>query len=123
VGVVQRIGDLLQDLDDSGGGQQAALRAQHLSQGLPFDVLHGQVVIAVTGARFQRAHDVGMAQPSRALALAFEALQVAFVMRQVRRQHLERHHRAGPRIQRAIDHGHAAAADLGLDTIGSDLVG
>ncbi len=97
--------------------------AQQIGQRLAFDIFQRQEVVAVGGAGVERTHDVGVAQTRGAFALALEALQVAFVVRQVRRQHLERHHRPRARIHGAIDHGHAAAPDFRLDAIGADLLG
>jgi hypothetical protein len=60
-------------------------------------------------------------QARRRAALAQEAVHEVVVAAELRGQHLERHVAVQRRVVPAIDHAHAALAQLGDDPVGADL--
>ena len=85
---------------------------------LPVHVAHDEVDQSLALADRVDGHDVGVGQLGGRLGLAGEPLPDVLLEGQLRRQHLDRHPALEALVPGAVDHPHAAAADLPLDGVG-----
>ena len=84
---------------------------------LAVDVAHDEVDEALALADGVDRDDVRMGQPGGGLRLAGEALADVLLEGELGRQHLDGDPALEPLVAGAVDHAHAAAADLALDGI------
>ena len=103
---------------DVTNGQRPA--DQTLRQGLAVERLHHEERKAIVLADVVQGTNVRMAQARERSRLAFEALAAGRAVGHVPRQDLDRHHSAEPRIDRAVDLAHAAAAEQRVNLIGAE---
>jgi hypothetical protein len=120
MGVFEGARQLHADDDDVPDGQGAGL-LQRLRQRGAFEQLHGHV-----GPAFDLAHvvdddDVGVRQASGGARLAQEAVAALVVLGQRGVQELDGHVAVDRRVVRAVDRGHAAAAEAALDLVAAHL--
>jgi hypothetical protein len=107
-------------LSGDGSGASRAEAAFRLDQGADVpvtDVAHRDEQHAVGLTCLEYRNDVGVLDAGGSARLADEALPEGLVLAEVRSQHLERDGTTEPQVQCAVDHGHAAAADLFLDLV------
>lgn len=83
--------DGLQDVERGPRLERAAL-AQHVTQGAPGDVLHGEIDVRPVGALVEDLHDVGVREPGHGLRFPDEPLDEGHVGREPRMHHLEGEH-------------------------------
>ena len=98
-------------------GFAGELRAQRVALQQLLDDIRRAVVLADVVDR----GDVGVIQDAGGPRLLLEAAQASGVLRERRRQHLDRDLAAEPRILRAVDLAHAPGADRVEDLVGPEL--
>ena len=92
---------------------------QPLAQRLAFEELRDDVRRAVVFAEVVDREDAGMVQRRRRARLLLEPAQPVGVLRERRRQHLDRHLAVQPRVPRPIDLPHPARAERRQDLVGA----
>ena len=94
--------------------------AQPLGQALPFDQVHGEVVLPIELADLENADDAGVPQPRRGTGFLIEAAHGIGRGKLGREDHLHRHLPAEINLPRTIDHAHPAAAQLGEQLVAAE---
>ena len=120
VGLLQRRGHLLPEVDDPVHVERAA--REELAQVLALDVLHGDEVRPVVDADVVDVRDVRVVEGRGGARLALEPLAVDLVDGQLRGQHLDRDGAVEPRVPRPVDLPHAAGARGGEDLVRAEAV-
>ena len=115
----QSLRDLHRVVDRLARGDRA--RAQAAAQRLAFEQLRHDVRRAVVRPEFVDRRDVRVVQDARRPRLRLEALQAIRILRERRRQHLDRHLAPEPRVARAVDLSHPAGADGRENFVGTEL--
>ena len=115
VRLLERLGDLLGDLERLVDGDRAAREA--LLEVLAFDQLEGQERLPVGLLEPVDGGDVRVVERGEQVRLALEAREPVFVPRQLGRQHLDRDLAAEVAVGRSIDLAHAAGAERGRDPV------
>ena len=92
-----------------------------VSEGLAFQVLQHQEGDAVLRTNIVKSADVGMIQRRNRAGFALEALPGLGILREMRRENLDRNRAVQPPIERAIDLAHAARTQRTLDFIRPEL--
>ena len=110
MGVVDRLGDGLEITGRAPGRQR--LVAHQPRQALPLDVVHHEEVPALVDAHLVDGDDVRMVQTRRRNGLGAEPLDQVRTGARPEGHHLDRDHAVQAALPGAIDHAHAAAADL-----------
>ena len=112
---VERRGDLIDHRDDLGERHRGALDAvaiHRLLHPLALDELHHEVRVAAALPEVEDLDQVRVLEPREHRRLAPQVLHERRVLGQVRAQHLDRHRPLEREVLGAVDHAHAAAADL-----------
>ena len=120
VGGIQRCGNLGQHAESALEPQRARL-LEDLAEVDAVDVPHRDVVHAVGVVRLVDRDHVRVIDPRGHQRLAYETLPEALVLRKFRRQQLEGDLPPKMEVLRAVDHPHAAAADVALDPVRAEL--
>src|SRR6516162_3713617 len=81
-----------------------------LTQGLPFQKLHGNEGLALVLTDIVNRANVGMIEGRGRLRFALETFESLAVLGQCLGQELERHKPVQPGVFRLVDHTHTAAA-------------
>jgi hypothetical protein len=110
VGGLERLGDLAGDVQRVIHGHRAP--RESLGQILAGDHLHGDEAQFLGTVQPVDRCDVRVVKRGQQLGLAFESLQAFRVVRQIRRQRLDRHLAVERRVDGAPDDAHPALADL-----------
>ena len=111
---VADVGRVAQDLLD-----RQRTFGQAVSQSLAVQELHDQVIGAVLMPDVVQGADVGVIQRGDGSRFTVEALLGLSVVRQVRRQDLDRDGAVQPRVARAIHFAHAPCAHRRDDLVGA----
>src|SRR3954469_19503718 len=116
MGRVQAVRDLSQQ------GERAPWRERPFTRYQPlqvdaFDILHDEVWRSVDLTEVMYRDDVRMVDAGGGGGLDPEALQVAAVARELRRDQLHRSRQIERDVRRAVDDAHPAARDLLLDPV------
>lgn len=106
----------LQDVQRGPRLEGSAL-AQHVTQGAPGDVLHGQIDVRPVRPLVEDLHHIGVREPGHRLGLADEPLHERAVGGQRRVHHLEGEHAVEAGVQGPVDRGHPADRDPRVDAI------
>ena len=94
---------------------------QSIGEGLPFEVLHDEVVDPLVGADVMKCTDVRVVKLRYRFRLALETRSPRGVPRELRRQHLERHAPVETGVLRFVDLAHAPGAEGRENLVGSEL--
>jgi hypothetical protein len=116
MGRVQPVGDLSQQ-GERALGHQGPFELDQAFEVDALDILHDQVWGPVDFTEIVDGHDVRMLDPGGGRGLDPEALEVAVVPRELRRDELHRPWEVEREVDRTVDHAHAAARDLLLDPV------
>jgi len=90
-------------------------------QRLAVQQLRDDVGLALVGSDVVYGDDVGMVERGGGPRFLRETAQTVEVVRDPRRQHLDRHFALEPRIPRAIHLAHPAAPDEGEDLVWTEV--
>ena len=90
---------------------------QSLSEALPVDIAHREVMLAFMMAHLVNRHDARMVKIGSRLGLKVEAKDIGPVGELARQDHLERNRSVQALLPRQEDHTHAAAGDLADDLV------
>ena len=115
VGLLQRRGHLLPEVDDPVHVERAA--REKLAQVLALDVLHGDEVRPLVDADVVDVRDVRVVEGRSGARLALEPLAVDLVDGQLRREHLDRDGPLQPRVPRPVDLSHPSGPDGAEDLV------
>ena len=121
-GVVEGPRDLVGDADGLLDGKLEA-PPQPILEGLPIDILHGEVVVSLVLARFVDHDDVGMVEAAGRLRLTPEPLDLCRLLHHFLRQHLERDAPVEPVLQGFVHAAHAALANLPDNRVLAQAIG
>ena len=116
MGRVQPVRDLSQQ-GERALGHQGTLALDQAFEVDALDILHDEVWGSIDFTEIVDGHDVRMLDPGGRRRLDPEALEVAVVPRELRRDELHRPREIERHVDRAVDHAHAAARDLLLDPV------
>ena len=109
----------MSSLSSSVSGGDSVMRASELDAA---QELHHDVRLVVFFGELEHRDDVAVLQLGGGLRLAIEARpHLLGVVREVRQHHLDRDFAIEHRVERAIEHAHAAAPDALEDLVASDL--
>ena len=120
MGGVERVGDLVADVDRP-GRLERRLRVDEVAQRAALDVPHHEVELPVALAGVVDRDDVRVLERRRELGLREEAHAEPLVVRDLGREELDRHRALQAWVVRAVDDPHPATADELLDTVSEEL--
>ena len=109
--------------DHAHGGLRgdAAAFADEVLEGLAGDVLHDDIAHVVVLADIEEVDDVFMRHLGRGLGFAAEAAHEFLVLLVFRTQDFDGDGAPVELVPGAVDHGHAAGADDGLDLVAPEI--
>ena len=115
---VERVRDLRAEFQYLTEWQGAPLKPRR--QRLAFDVLHHQVVDTVLMTDIVNDTDMRMVQTGNDLGFALEALFSSGIVRELRRENLDRDGTFEPCVASAVDLAHSTGAELRADFVGTE---
>ena len=114
VGRVQRSGHLVEDRQEIGDRQRPLLR-EHCAEGVPVDIPHDEVELAVGITGGVDRDDVRVVDRGGQLRLLGEAVPEHRILGQFGSDHLHRDVAAEADLPGPVDHGHTTPGDVRLD--------
>ena len=126
VRVIERIAELEQNADgdvDRRRSRDLARVTEDATDIASVDVLHRDEVLGADTAELEDLDDVDVVEQRGELGFAYERLDEARVLREVRKQSLERHHPLetfDAALERAMHRGHSAHAETLVDQVRSE---
>jgi hypothetical protein len=115
---LDRVGDLGREVHDASLGQRP--RLEQVLQRLPLEQFHHQEAASLVLAEVVDGADIGMIERRGGARLPLETLDRGGVIREPRREELERDVASQASVLRPIDNAHSAAAEFVEDPVMRD---